>query len=437
MLTHASVTRPDSRNPTPEKRLPEGRGLCHSLPFIVALALGVRLLVITLGHTYRITPRGDHFQFGWEMGRIARSIATGHGFSSPTDLPTGPSAWAPPVYPYLLAGVFKMFGVYTAASAWVILSINSIFAALTCWTLYRIGERFFGASVARAAAWTWAVFPYIVYYPVRVVWETSLSAFLLSLGLLLTIKAADLPRGKAFWAGFGALWGMIALTNTAMLSVLPVCLVWYWFRAQKRAFAEIAICLFAAGLLVSPWLIRNYEVFGRFILIRDNMPLELQVANNPQSDALWTRSEHPGNSPEAMKRFQQLGELRYMDEKRDEVRQFIEEHPWDFARFSLKHVAYFWMGNAQTSLIGSYNFMVARHTMFLLATAFTLAGLWLASRRQKYGWALLGSVLLIYPLPYYLVSPFTRYRHAIEPVMILLMVFLFYEARRINLSWRP
>src|ERR1041384_4354882 len=88
----------------------------NSPTFIFLAALLLRLAVITLGHTYRITPRGDHFQFGWEMGRIARSLALGQGFSSPTDLPTGPSAWTPPVYPYILAGVFKLFGIYTALS---------------------------------------------------------------------------------------------------------------------------------------------------------------------------------------------------------------------------------------------------------------------------------------------------------------------------------
>src|ERR1700680_900159 len=94
----------------------------HSIFFIVLIAFVLRLAVITIGHTYRITPRRDHFQFGWEMGRLARSTATGHGFGSPTDLDTGPSAWAPPVYPYILAGVFKLLGVYRAASAFVILA---------------------------------------------------------------------------------------------------------------------------------------------------------------------------------------------------------------------------------------------------------------------------------------------------------------------------
>src|SRR6266581_4827327 len=108
----------------------------RSIFLIVVVAFLLRLAVITVGHTYRITPRRDHFQFGWEMGRLARSIALGQGFSSPTDLPTGPSAWAPPLYLYILAGVFRLFGIYSPLSAWVILTCNSLFSALTCLTLY-------------------------------------------------------------------------------------------------------------------------------------------------------------------------------------------------------------------------------------------------------------------------------------------------------------
>src|SRR5882672_5984751 len=184
----------------------------HSIFFIILIAFLLRLAVITIGHTYRITPRRDHFQFGWEMGRLARSIAQGQGFSSPTDLPTGPSAWAAPMYPYLLAIVFKWFGVYSAASAFVILSINSLFSALTCVPLYRIGERMYGASVARAAAWTWAVFPYVIYWPVRVVWETSLSTFLLTLAVWLTLRGRDKPLSKTSFVFMGLLWGIITLT---------------------------------------------------------------------------------------------------------------------------------------------------------------------------------------------------------------------------------
>ena len=82
-------------------------------------------------------------------GTRSRSIAQGHGFSSPYEGSTGPTAWEPPLYPYLMAGVFKLFGIYTHASAWVLLSINSLFATLTCIPIYRIAQRTFGGTSGR------------------------------------------------------------------------------------------------------------------------------------------------------------------------------------------------------------------------------------------------------------------------------------------------
>lgn len=410
----------------------------HSILFIVLVALLLRLAVIGIGHTYRITPRRDHFQFGWEMGRLARSIASGQGFSSPTDVPTGPSAWAPPVYPYVLAGVFKLFGIYTAASAWVILTFNSIFAALTCLPLYRIAEKTYGIGVARATAWAWAVFPYFLYWPTRVVWETSLTTFLLSLALLLTLGMADqsppLPRT---WIVFGALWGLIILTNTAVASLMLCCLIWLWFLAPhgSRRWSGLILCTLTATLLVTPWLVRNYHEFGRFLFVRDNLPLEMYESNNAGSEGLWTRGEHPGNDPDAMRRFQELGEVGFMDQKKAEVRQFIREHPGRFFWFTVKRAVYFWIAPPQATIVGGYDLMISRHINFLLAAIFAFAGLWLTIRNRVPGRFLLACFLLIYPLPYYLVNPFPRYKHPIEPVMLMLIVYLFSESRKIEIHW--
>jgi len=298
------------------------RKFWRSVWFIVLVALLLRLAVITAVHTYRITPRRDHFQFGWEMGRLARSIAQGHGFSSPTDLDSGPSAWTAPVYPYILAGVFKVFGIYTPASAWMILAFNSVSAALTCWTIFLISSRIYGNTVALWAAWTWAVFPYLIYWPVRVVWEASFSTFLLTLALWLAIRMADfeMPKRKD-WLVFGLLWGLIALTNTALIIVLPffLGLMISHLPAKPSRFSGAAICLGVFVVCLVPWTVRNYETFGRFILIRDNLPLELYEANNNSSSGLWTRSEHPGNDPTTMRRFQELGEIRFMDEEKREL----------------------------------------------------------------------------------------------------------------------
>ena len=431
---HEGARNPESSN---DLRASVSSNFRQSIWFIVLVALLLRLATIAIGHTYRITPRRDHFQFGWEMGRLARSIATGQGFSSPTDLPSGPSAWAPPLYPYILAGVFKLFGIYSNASAAVILAFNSIFAALTCVPLYEVADRMYGRGVARAAAWTWAVFPYAIYWPVRVVWETSLSAYLLSLALLMTLRMSGGKASRGAWIWFGLLWGLAALTNTALLSMAPLCCLWLLWKARNRSreFSMIIVSGLVAFAVISPWLVRNYRAFGSFVFIRDNLPLEMHMANNDRFTGLWTRNEHPGNDPVAMREFQQLGEYRFMQQKRDQFHEFVHQHPHELTLFSVERAAYFWIGTPQATIVNGYDFIVFRHMTFFLAAAFAFTGLWLTLRNRIPGGFLLACFLLIYPLPYYLVNPFPRYKHPIEPVMLLLIVYLLYESRRIQIRW--
>lgn len=418
------------RNPP---RSTPSRRFSHSVLLIVIVAFVLRLLVITVGHTYRITPRRDHFQFGWETGRIARSIAEGHGFSSPTDLDSGPSAWTAPVYSYILAGIFKVWGIYTPVSGWVILAFNSFWAALTCWTLYLVADRIFGAWVARVTAWTWAVFPYLLYWAVRVVWETSLTTFLVTLVLWLTIRASDEPWRRGPWVYQGLLWGLIVLTNTAIVILLPFFLLWVLVRSYgQQAFRGAAICLGILVLCAAPWTIRNYRRFDRLLFVRDNLPLELYEANNNHSAGLWTRSEHPGNNPTAMKRMQELGEIGFMDEKKQQFHAFVRQHPGEFVRFTLKRIWYFWAAPPQATIVAGYDLWVARHTEFLLASLFAFAGLALALvRKNAYRW-LLVPFLMIYPLPFYVVNPLPRYKHPIEPVMLMLIVYVLAESRGVQ-----
>jgi len=405
--------------------------------FIFLLAFTLRIAVIVIGHTYRINPLRDHFQYGWEMGRLARSIAEGHGFSSPTDLDSGPSAWTAPVYPYILAGVFKVFGIYTRASALVILTFNSIFASLTCWTLYRIGTRVYHESVGRGVAWTWAVFPYLIYWPVRVVWEVSFTTFLLSLALWRTIRMGD-AASRRDWITYGLLWGLIILTNTAIFILLPFFLAWLVYQLPRSSprFSGAAVSLAVVLVCITPWTVRNYHVFDRFIFIRDNLPLELHEANNNTSSGLWTRTEHPGNDAVSMRRFQELGEIGFMDEKKAQVHEFIRQHPGSFLLFTLQRVWYFWAAPPQTVILAGYDLWIARHVEFSLAAAFAFAGLVLTLHRRNRYSCLLAPFLLIYPLPYYLVNPFARYKHPIEPVMLLLIVYVLWEARTVQLNWR-
>src|SRR5689334_12080743 len=80
---------------------------------MVVVALAVRLLLAAFLYSDRLDPARDHWRFAGEAGRIARSLALGQGFSNPLFGQTGPTAWLSPGFPVLLAGVFKVFGVYT------------------------------------------------------------------------------------------------------------------------------------------------------------------------------------------------------------------------------------------------------------------------------------------------------------------------------------
>src|SRR3974390_3804135 len=149
--------------------------------FLWLLPLSFLLQVAAIGafHQYRTRPGDDHFEFGWEMGRIARSIALGHGFSNPSDGETGPTAWQPPLYPFLMAGIFKVFGVYTYASAWVLLTINSFFATLTCIPIFLIARKTFRERVANWSAYAWGLNPYVWYWSIHWLWDNTFQHILL------------------------------------------------------------------------------------------------------------------------------------------------------------------------------------------------------------------------------------------------------------------
>jgi hypothetical protein len=51
------------------------------------------------------------------------------------------------------------------------------------------------------------------------------------------------------------------------------------------------------------------------------------------------------------------------------------------------------------------------------------------------GTFLLACALLIYPIPYYIAFPAPRYRHAIEPEMVLLIIYALWLCRGRELRW--
>lgn len=398
--------------------------------WMVAIALFLRVGWIIVGHTYKFKSAESNFGFGWEMGRIGAAIASGHGFSNAFGAPTGPTAWEPPLYPYLTAAVFHFFGIYSRASAFVLLTFNSICSALTCIPIFLIGRRIFSEKVAVGAAWTWALLPYVMFWCTRLVWETSFSALLLAVIFWLALTMED-RDGLKPWLQFGLLWGIAALDSTVLIGFLPASGLWAWYRRAKRgkaSFAGVAVASVVFVACVTPWTVRNYQTFGKFIFIRDNFGAELRLGNGPGADGTWQQYLHPTQDLYAMRQYTALGELGYIENRKQQAVAFIKADYGRFAVLCLKRFIYFWAGPPRLAKV--WWIAQVKNSLFLASSVLMFWGLGRALRQRKPGAWLLFWLILLYPAIYYVVYPYQRYRHPIEPEMTILGVYLLTEAGR-------
>ena len=398
-----------------------------SLALIVVIALGARVAFAwNQEHKMRADLVGL-VPFLNETGNIAYSLAAGHGFSSPYWQETGPTAWLTPVYPVLVAVIFKIFGIHTPHSFFAVVFLNILFSAAACVPLFYIGKRVGGLAVGAGAAWLWAIFPNAVVIPYEWVWDTSLAALLMAAILWATLELAE-TQGVRGWCGYGLLWGFALMTNPSLGSVLPVLLGWAAYHGWKRGNLHLSRPLLACGIAVLccvPWTVRNYLVFRRFIPLRSNFPFELWLGNNEQFDE--QSQVVPAADPERaeIRKYVHMGETAFMQDKWQRATTFVKTHPrLEVILFGRRFVAT-WTGmekplegfrDADSPLV---RLVLISNT---LAAIGALCGI-LALLRSRNIYAFpLATVLIVYPVIYYVTHASLRYRHPIDSVMLLLAV---------------
>jgi 4-amino-4-deoxy-L-arabinose transferase-like glycosyltransferase len=393
---------------------------------MVVVALALRLIVMVFLLPEQLEPQRDHWHFGYEAGRIARSIVQGRGFGNPLFEDTGPTAWMTPVYPYLVAGVFKVFGTYTKTSAIVLLSLNALMSALVCVLVFLIARIGFGDRVAKWSGWAWAFCPYAIYFPEERIWETWLATLLLCLLFLITLNLEN-ENNFRHWVVFGVLWGLAALTSPALLTVLPFLAGWVIYRRYRRGrrwFAVNAVAAVAFIAVVSPWFIRNYEVFHRFVPFRDNMGIVLLMGIKGDTSYWGPYELGPWHNPQQWNEFKQLGELAYFDKKKRQAIEFIRTHPGWYVWTSVRRAFFLWTGYWSFDRVYLEQEPLDPPNIFFCSTLTVLAllGLWRALRTDWSGNLPYALVLFSFPLIYYITSPEVYYRRPIDPFFVILAV---------------
>jgi 4-amino-4-deoxy-L-arabinose transferase-like glycosyltransferase len=408
------------------------RQITQSLLLMVILALGLRIAGMLILRTYNFpTARSPfattpvEFSFGFETGSIAASLARGHGFSSPFGHPTGPTAWIAPIYPALLAALFKIFGVYSKGAAVAILSLNSLFSALVCIPIVLVGRRTFGDATGLLAGWIWALVPVYMKWPIVWVWDTTLSAFLMAFLFLFTLKLVE-SSSRKLWAEYGLLWGGAALTNPALLSILPCAFLWVAFqkhRAQRSYLLPAFLMIAAFATCTAPWMIRNAAVMGKPVFIRDNFWFEFHLGNYHLSNAMGWGGKHPTLNHIQLDLYRSLGEVKYIEHFRAEGLDFVGHSPGEFAQLTLRRIAAFWNGGFFAYTYPEWWELPA----YVIVSCLSVLGLLLALGNRMNGAFLFAIVLLCYPIVYYFTYPGGRYRYPIEPEMVLLSSYFLCE----------
>lgn len=412
---------------------------------VIAVATSLWLIVLVAilcraGYAYqqvRTTPSQAlaSVPFEQETGNIAMAVATGNGFSSPTRRDTGPTAWLPPIYPFLVAGIFRAFGVFTLRAFYAAAVLNILFSAATCVPIYLLGNRVAGRGAASLAAWLWALFPNAIMIPFQWIWDTSLTALLAATILWAALTLSESRRMRD-WCAYGFLWGFALLTNPALGAALPFLLGWGFYRERpgvRGRLARPAATLGVAILCCVPWTVRNYSEFHRFIPLRSNFSFDLWLGNNEVFDDRSPNINARVTRYGEQRRYGQLGEAAFMQEKWNLATEFIRTHKQLEIRLTERRFMSFWLGSFHplrdfenpdsrwVQVILAWNLLTA------IGSAIGILILW--RKQSPYVFPLTVFVVAV-PLVYYLTHGSLRYRHPIDPIVLTLTAIAVTGVRR-------
>ncbi len=211
---------------------------------------------------------------GSEAFWIAQSIASGNGFSfsdhrwlfsAAGDGNYYPTAWADPLFTYLLGGMIAVseehYVFLVGAFALVCLVVLFAFS-------YRLGSKL--ASPAGGFICVATLVSVSAFRHTHIMTNTALAACLIlasALALLRFLESPSLRRSVIL----GLLLGTTTLGCPSAMLFIPVTAVALLYltaaRGQVSVLQAVTTALIAVAL-ISPWTIRNYVVFDEFVPVR-------------------------------------------------------------------------------------------------------------------------------------------------------------------------
>lgn len=281
---------------------------------ICGLALLLRLVAMIVLQAWRNPGAMEHQS-------IARYLVLGEGFKFYDWGLAQETSVQSPLFPYLLAAFYALFG-YDQPGAYIgVMVLNAILGAATCAVAYAMVRRL-GGSVATGLTTSAliAVWPTQIYATTFVQAITFITFCSLAV-IWLFYLSVDTKR-VAPWVGYGLLGCIGALTEPVLLPFMALSglLILFWPGLCWKVRIRNAALLFGCAVLVlGPWTLRNHQVHGTFMPVKSTFWVNMWKGNNPNASG----TDRPRMSEETKALLtKNLSDEQLRDPDLDKVRQY-------------------------------------------------------------------------------------------------------------------
>jgi 4-amino-4-deoxy-L-arabinose transferase-like glycosyltransferase len=340
---------------------------------------------------------------------IAQSVVEGNGYS----MYGHPTAYRAPFLTYFMVISYEIFGQkFTPVRLGMIL-----LSLVLIWAIFYLAKQIFTEKVGLWAALMAAVYPHLIFYNARIFTETPFALFIL-LATIFFIRFVRKPKTSSLV--LTALFSALAiLTRPVGFVLLGFFVIYLLFRQPVRhRISRISVLIVLVILFISPWIIRNYRVFHRFVPVTTQGALVLWVGNNhyvahhPYLKGMSCLYQH---LPGARK----LITPNEIDRAHYSARFFVEflrEYPQDIPLLLWNKTVRFW---EMSFLTGSSRRWMYEYS-YLVILILAIAGIILTFKTKHPDTIFLWMILLTNFIPALIFWAGARIRLPAEPVLIIL-----------------
>ena len=328
----------------------------------------------------------------------------------------GASYKRPPVYPVFLAGIYALFGQKIIAIRIVEAVIGACLAILIAIIARRIG----GATVGALAGILWGTYPMGVFIA-GLVYPTSVVTTVLACAVYCMLTNVDQELGPGRVILGGMLFGLAALTKPVALVTVIATTLWIIYWKPTRRLLLPGLFLLGVALTLAPWTVRNFYVYGGFVIVEPRLAQHLDFHSNTSSDG--QEDKHRKGIEAVLRRpgefiihfareFGHFWEL-YPQRARMKLPAIREKQHEKNSRIVRKTI----FGTMWTDLIS----VLSVGPMFFFAII-GAGAMWFKKERRRH-LSLLFLVILSFAIGYSFFYGTTRYRIPVEPYIIILSAY--------------